>query len=52
MFTHDATWLPCVSEQGKLMGVVTQRGITHYLGATYKSSRSDDQNVRRFRVAT
>jgi len=52
MFTHDATWLPCVSEQGKLMGVVTQRGITHYLGATYKSSRSDDQNVRRIRVAT
>lgn len=46
MFTHDATWLACVGEQGKLIGVVTQRGITHYLGATYKSSRDDGQNQR------
>lgn len=45
MFTHDVTWLPCVSDQGKLTGVVTQRGITHYLGATYKSSRTIDAHV-------
>lgn len=51
MFTHDATWLPCVSEQGKLMGVVTQRGITRHLGATYKSSQAKDQNLRHMQVA-
>ncbi|NMT64775.1 ABC transporter ATP-binding protein [Marinobacter orientalis] len=51
MFTHDATWLPCVSEHGKLMGVVTQRGITHHLGATYKSSHAKEQNLQHARVA-
>lgn len=45
MFTHDVTWIPCVSEHGKLMGVVTQRGITHHLGATFKSSRADVASV-------
>ena len=35
MFNHDATWLPCVDPNGVLVGHVTQRGITHYLGATY-----------------
>ncbi|AOY88479.1 ABC transporter ATP-binding protein [Marinobacter salinus] len=52
MFTHDATWLPCVSEQGKLLGVVTQRGITRYLGATYKSSRAGEQGLGHIQVAT
>ncbi len=35
MFTHDTTWLPCIDEAGVMVGQVTQRGITHYLGATY-----------------
>lgn len=35
MFNHDTTWLPCTDEHGVLVGQVTQRGITHYLGATY-----------------
>ncbi|MBP0048272.1 ABC transporter ATP-binding protein [Marinobacterium sp. AK62] len=35
MFTHDTTWLPCTDANGTLVGQVTQRGITHYLGATY-----------------
>lgn len=37
MFTHDATWLPCVNSEGRLEGFVTQRGITRHLGATYKA---------------
>lgn len=36
MFTHDTTWLPCVDENGVYVGDVTQRGVTHYLGATYR----------------
>ncbi|MCK2149327.1 ABC transporter ATP-binding protein [Marinobacter alexandrii] len=52
MFTHDATWLPCVSEHGKLMGTVTQRGITHHLGATYKTSRVEGHDLQHMRVAT
>lgn len=36
MFTHDQTWLPCVDDQGVLVGYISQRGITHYLGATYQ----------------
>lgn len=36
MFSHDATWLPCVDDNGVLLGQVNQRGITHYLGATYR----------------
>ncbi len=52
MFTHDATWLPCVSEAGKLLGTVTQRGITHHLGATYKTSRAEGLDRRHMRVAT
>jgi osmoprotectant transport system ATP-binding protein len=35
MFNHDTTWLPCIDHNGVLVGHVTQRGITHYLGATY-----------------
>jgi osmoprotectant transport system ATP-binding protein len=40
MFTHDTTWLPCVDEQGRYVGDVTQRGVTHYLSATYKPGRA------------
>lgn len=36
MFTHDSTWMPCVDNDGRLVGQITQRGITHYLGATYQ----------------
>ena len=35
MFTWDTTWLPCVDDNGTLCGYISQRGITHYLGATY-----------------
>jgi osmoprotectant transport system ATP-binding protein len=36
MFSHDTTWLPCVDDRGVLRGTLTQRGITRYLGATYR----------------
>lgn len=35
MFTHDTTWMPCIDETGRMVGQITQRGVTHYLGATY-----------------
>jgi len=41
MFTHDTTWLPCVDDDGVLVGQVNQRGITHYLGATYHRDSDD-----------
>jgi len=36
MFTHDVTWLACVDDDGFYKGYITQRGITHLLGATYR----------------
>jgi osmoprotectant transport system ATP-binding protein len=36
MFRHDTTWLACVDDDGLYKGYVTQRGITHRLGATYR----------------
>jgi osmoprotectant transport system ATP-binding protein len=40
MFTHNVTWLACVDDDGVFRGYITQRQITHHLGATY-SDRSD-----------
>jgi osmoprotectant transport system ATP-binding protein len=36
MFTHDVTWLACVDDDGFYKGYITQRGITHVLGAAYR----------------
>ena len=36
MFTHDVTWLACVDDEGFYKGYITQRGITHALGAAYR----------------
>ena len=38
MFQHDQTWLACVDDDGFYKGYITQRGITHLLGATYGKS--------------
>jgi osmoprotectant transport system ATP-binding protein len=38
MFTHDVTWLACVDDDGFYKGYVTQRGITHTLGAAYRGA--------------
>ncbi|HSK40408.1 MAG TPA: ABC transporter ATP-binding protein, partial [Arenibaculum sp.] len=36
MFTHDTTWLACVDAEDRFRGHITQRGITHLLGETYR----------------
>ena len=36
MFMHDEASLPCVDDDGIYRGYITQRGITHILGATYR----------------
>ncbi|TFH87881.1 ATP-binding cassette domain-containing protein [Billgrantia azerbaijanica] len=41
MFAHDMTWLPCVDEGGRLCGHITQRDITHHLGARYRVQQAD-----------
>ncbi|RWR27294.1 ATP-binding cassette domain-containing protein [Sinirhodobacter populi] len=38
MFTNDQTWLVCVDDDGMYRGYLTQRGITHLLGETYRTS--------------
>ncbi|MGF1756847.1 ABC transporter ATP-binding protein [Photobacterium sagamiensis] len=37
MFAHDISWLAVVDEQGRLCGEISQRGITHHLGASYRT---------------
>ncbi|MCD6033764.1 MAG: transporter ATP-binding protein, partial [Thermomicrobiales bacterium] len=37
MFSHGATWLACVDDDGFYKGYVTQRGITQLLGTTYRN---------------
>ena len=41
MFAHDMTWLPCVDENGRLCGQITQRAITHHLGARYRVQQAE-----------
>jgi osmoprotectant transport system ATP-binding protein len=36
MFASDQSWLACVDADGVYEGYITQRGITHLLGATYR----------------
>ncbi len=36
MFAHDLTWLPVIDDDGHYKGYITQRGITHVLGRTYR----------------
>ncbi|QPC42689.1 ABC transporter ATP-binding protein [Kaustia mangrovi] len=46
MFTHNVTWLACVDDDGRFRGYITQRQITHHLGATYTDrSELPDPNV-------
>jgi len=46
MFSYDTTWIACVDTQGYLVGQVTQRGITHYLGATYQRDAHSSQSIK------
>lgn len=38
MFTHNTTWLAVVDAAGTFQGCVTQDGITHLLGETYRQA--------------
>ncbi|MQQ07767.1 betaine/proline/choline family ABC transporter ATP-binding protein [Epibacterium sp. SM1979] len=38
MFRHDTTWLACVDDDGFFKGFITQRAISHALGATYRDA--------------
>jgi len=37
MFREDTVWLPVVNKDGIYCGDITQRAITHHLGATYRA---------------
>jgi osmoprotectant transport system ATP-binding protein len=45
MFRHDTTWIACVDEEGFFKGFITQRAISHALGATYRDSGPADQKI-------
>ncbi len=36
MFRHDTSWLVVTGENGEFVGNITQRGVTHHLGSTYR----------------
>ena len=37
LYRVDSNWLPVVDDNDLLVGVITQRGITHHVGATYRA---------------
>lgn len=40
MFRHNTSWLVVVDKEDNFIGNITQRGITHHLGATYREMPS------------
>jgi len=40
MLAHDITWLPCVDDEGRLSGHITQRAMTHHLGARFRTQQA------------
>ncbi|ABE59703.1 MULTISPECIES: ABC transporter ATP-binding protein [Chromohalobacter] len=45
MFAHDMTWVPCVDDDGRIVGQITQRAITHHLGSRYRAHSKGDDGV-------
>ncbi|GHC29799.1 ABC transporter ATP-binding protein [Aidingimonas halophila] len=47
MFSNDMTWLPCVDDDERIMGQITQRAITHHLGSRHRVAEHSvaDQNT-------
>ncbi|MCT8469352.1 ABC transporter ATP-binding protein [Chromohalobacter canadensis] len=45
MFAHDMTWVPCVDDDGRIVGQVTQRAITHHLGSRYRAHSKEDDGA-------
>ena len=46
MFSKDTTWMPCVDHEGIFRGEISQRGVTHYLGATYRSREAQQSGIQ------
>ena len=42
MFRHDTTWLVVVDDDGFFKGSITQRSVSHALGATYRDKEEID----------
>lgn len=45
MFAHDMTWVPCVDDDGRIVGQVTQRAITHHLGSRYRAHSKGESDA-------
>ncbi|MDT8895909.1 ABC transporter ATP-binding protein [Halomonas sp. I1] len=43
MFAQDTTWLPCVDQQGRVCGQITQRAMTRHLGSRFRPRSSDER---------
>ncbi|EPC03665.1 ABC transporter ATP-binding protein [Litchfieldella anticariensis FP35 = DSM 16096] len=41
MFAHDTTWLPCVDDEGRVCGQITQRAMTRHLGSRFRAREGD-----------
>ncbi|MFO8046905.1 MAG: ABC transporter ATP-binding protein [Halomonas sp.] len=44
MFSQDATWLPCVDDEGRVCGQITQRAMTHHLGSRFRAREAATRN--------
>ncbi|MBB3183636.1 osmoprotectant transport system ATP-binding protein [Halomonas fontilapidosi] len=44
MFSQDATWLPCVDDDGRVCGQITQRAMTHHLGSRFRAREAAARN--------
>lgn len=46
MYAHDTTWLPCVDDNGRVCGQITQRAMTHHLSSRYRSRPTVGDSIR------
>ena len=46
MFANDMTWVPCVDDEGRIVGQITQRAITHHLGSRYRAHARHDSGAQ------
>ncbi|MGB8713169.1 MAG: ABC transporter ATP-binding protein [Onishia taeanensis] len=45
MFANDMTWVACVDDDGRIVGQITQRAITHHLGSRYRTHSRDEATL-------
>ena len=46
MLAQDVTWLPCIDKEGRLCGQITQRDMTHHLGARFRAQQDVSRPTR------